>query len=100
MTETLPAYDIWNGHAATLDICEPCWLYAGRLTSLDGDQDSWRFTYCSPILRPGDPLYQRMLDFLNGALPIGEPEIVTDPEMMFGQAVLTLFELRPLDLTA
>jgi len=40
MTETLPAYDIWNGHAATLDICEPCWLYAGRLTSLDGDQDS------------------------------------------------------------
>jgi hypothetical protein len=99
-TPTLPAYDLWNGHATTLDIYEQGWLYAGRLTALDGDEDSWRFTYCSPLLRLGDPPYQQMLDFLNGALPLGEPQTVTDPEMMFGQALLTLFELRPLDVTA
>jgi hypothetical protein len=46
MTYTLPSYDLWNGHATTLDICEPPWLYAGRMTNNETGE-SWRFTYLS-----------------------------------------------------
>jgi hypothetical protein len=42
-----------------------------------------------------------MLDFIGGAEQIGEPETVKDEMMMmFGEAELTLYELRPLDVTA
>lgn len=99
MTDNLPAYDLWNGHACALDIHEPCWLRAGRMTNIDTGQ-SWRFTYRSAGLRSGDPMYDRMIDWLDGALPLGEPETVIDPDMMFGQAELTEYELRSLDVTA
>jgi hypothetical protein len=90
----LPAYDFWNGHACTLDICEPCWLRAGRMTNIETGQ-SWRFTYSSPGLRSGDPMYERMIEWLDGALPISEPETTADPEMMDGRGELRLYELRP-----
>jgi hypothetical protein len=96
MNTSLPAYDLWNGHAATLDICEPCWLLAGRLTDVETGE-SWRFTYFSTW--PHDKHYQRMLDWPDGALPIGEPQIITDPDTMFGSAEFRLYELRPLDVT-
>lgn len=96
MTESL---DLWNGNACSLDIDEPCWLLAGRMTDIDTGR-SHRFTYRSPILRSGDPMFERMLAWLDGALPLGEPETVTDPGMMFGSALLALYELRPLDVTA
>ena len=92
-------FDLWNGHATTLDIDEPGWLLAGRLTDVDTGE-SWKFTYLSRWVQPGDAKYEQMLDFVDGALSIGEPETITDPEMMFGQAILTLHELRPLDVTA
>lgn len=97
---TLPSYALWNGHATCLEISEPCWLYAGWLTDLDGDGHAWRFTYLSTLVQPQDKLYLRMLEWLDGALPIGEPQIITDPDMMFGAALLSLHELRPLDVTA
>jgi len=99
MTQTLLAYDLSDGYASTLDICEPCWFYAGIRTHLDTGE-SHRFTYLSTGVRPGDPLYQRMLVYLDGALPIGEPQTITDPDMIFGSAELRHYELRPLDVTA
>ena len=45
-------------------------------------------------------MYQRMIDWLDGALPLGESETVVDADMMFGAALLSLYELRPLDVTA
>ncbi len=48
----------------------------------------------------GDPPYQRMLDFLDGALPVSEAEVVVDADMMDGHAVFTTFEVRPLDVSA
>jgi hypothetical protein len=96
MTQTLPTYDLWDGHATSLDIHEPGWLLAGRMTDIDTGE-SWRFTYLSTWVRPGDATYERMLDFLDGALPIGEPQIITDPQMYFGHAEFRLYEL---DVTA
>jgi len=96
----LPTIDVLEGRTLIMDIAEPCWLYAGRITELDGDGHSWRFTYRSPEVRPSDPIYRRMLDFLGGALSLGEPETISDPGMMFGEAVLTLYEPRPMDMTA
>lgn len=46
MTQTLPTYDLWDGHATSLDIHEPGWLLAGRMTDIDTGE-SWRFTYLS-----------------------------------------------------
>jgi hypothetical protein len=102
MTETartLPSYDLWDGHATSLDIHEPCWLLAGRLTDIDTGE-SWRFTYLSTWVRNTGQIYQRVLDWLDGALPVGDPQIITDPDMMFGHAEFRLYELRPLDVTA
>jgi hypothetical protein len=103
MTESapnLPSYALWNGHATCLEVCEPGWLYAGWLTELDGDRQSRRFTYRSPMVRPESDLHQRMLDFVDGAASIGEAQTITDPDMMFGRAEFTLHELRPLGVTA
>lgn len=100
-TSTLPTFDLWDGHATTLDVNEPCWRYAGRITELDGGGQSWRFSYRSVARREHDAEYQRMRDFIGGAEQIGEPETVKDEMMMmFGEAALTLYELRPLDVTA
>jgi hypothetical protein len=64
--------------------------------------ESYRFTYLNMWTRQRSDLHrsvrcQRMLDWLDGALPIGEPDIVTDPGMMFGSAEFTCYEL---DVTA
>jgi hypothetical protein len=45
-------------------------------------------------------MYQHVIDWLDGALPLGEPETVADPDMMDGHGELRLYELRPLDVTA
>lgn len=95
----LPAFDLWDGYATTLDVYDPCWLYAGRLTDLDTGE-SQRFTYLAAGVRTQSKWYQQMLDYVGGALPIGESRIIIDPEMMHGQAKYTLHELRPLDVTA
>jgi len=92
-------FDLWNGHVTTLDIDERPWLLAGRLTDVETGE-SWKFTYLSRWVQPGDRRYQQMLDFVGGALPIGEPQTITDPDMMFGASILTLHELRPMDVTA
>jgi len=82
--------DLWNEHAAVLDICEPCCLYAGRLTALDGGE-SWRFVYRSPAIKSTDPLYVRILDYSGGAVQT-TAGVVEDPEFMFGSAELSLYE--------
>jgi hypothetical protein len=33
-TPNLPAFDLWDGYASTLDIYDPCWLYAGRNSNI------------------------------------------------------------------
>lgn len=35
-TPNLPAFDLWDGYASTLDIYDPCWLYAGRNSTSAG----------------------------------------------------------------
>jgi hypothetical protein len=79
-----------DGRACVLDICEPCWLYAGQLTDLGGG-DSWRFVYRSPAIKPTGPLYRRILTYLGGAVQTAA-ETVEDPEMVFGSAELSLNE--------
>lgn len=96
-TPTLPAFDLWDGYATALDVYEPCWLYAGRLTNLDTGE-SQRFTYLSTSVKPQDGTFERMTDYLGGALPLGEPQTIPDAEMMFGSAEFTVYEL--LDVAA
>jgi hypothetical protein len=84
----LPTVDLVDGIGLlTMDIAEPCWLYAGRIT--DDSGTSWRFTYHSCLLRASDQMYQRMLDYQDGAVQINT-ETVIDPNMMFGQAELSI----------
>jgi hypothetical protein len=51
-------------------------------------------------LQSKDDLYQRMIDYLDDALLVGVPQIITDPDMMFGSAVFALHELHPSDVPA
>jgi hypothetical protein len=90
---TLPMIDILDGNAVTLDICEPCWLYAGRITELEGEGLSWPFVYRSTWLRASDAMCQRMLDHIGGAIQIGS-QVLPDPEMVWGQGELALYEPR------
>ena len=49
MNTSLPAYDLWNGHAATLDICEPCWQkQSADATSRPGFISHWQGIYEAP----------------------------------------------------
>ncbi|WP_373142130.1 hypothetical protein [Mycobacterium marinum] len=73
-----------------MDIAQPSWLYAGRVTELDTGA-SWRFVYRSPLLKGADPLYRRLLDYLDGAVQIYAKR-VADSDMMFGQAELSIHE--------
>ncbi len=83
--------DLFGDDVVTLDLNEPCWLYAGIATNLESG-DSWRFVYRSTALKTIDPIHQRAVDYLGGALPAGDVRLVTDPGMMFGVGELTLWE--------
>jgi hypothetical protein len=87
---SFPTFDLWDGNAVTVDIAEPCWLYAGRITELDSG-DSWRFVYRSTGLRAADPMYQRLLNYLGGAVQI-DAKTAVDPEMVLGHAELAFYE--------
>ncbi len=79
----------------TLDLCEPCWVYAGRITRMDTGL-SWRFVYRTTLDLP-KTMYQQLLDLLNGSIVI-DSKIVVDPDMMFGTGELSLWELAPMTL--
>jgi hypothetical protein len=84
--------DLFDGkHLAELEINEPSWLLAGRLTDLDTGA-SWRFVYRSTILKTSSPKHQRMRAWLGDAAPFGAVQIAADPDMMFGTGELTLWE--------
>jgi hypothetical protein len=87
----LPTIDLFTDHALTLDIAEPCWLYAGRVTELDNGGKSWRFVYRTTLDLP-TTMYQPLLDLLDGATVI-DSKIVVDPNMMFGTGELSLWRL-------
>ena len=90
MTEAM--IDLLGGkHLSELEINEPSWLLAGRLTDLDTGA-SWRFAYRSTALKTASPPHQRLLEWLDGAAPVGNAEMKSDPQMMFGTAELTLWE--------
>lgn len=94
MTELLPALLAGpNGEHCTLtmDIAEPCWLYAGLITELDGQGRSWRFVYRTTTNLP-KTMYQRLLGLLDGATVI-DSKIEADSDMMFGTGELSLWEL-------
>jgi hypothetical protein len=94
-----PKVDLWNGHAAVLATCEPCCLYAGRLTELGGGE-SCRFVYRGPVIKPTAPVYRRVLDYLGGAVQTAT-ETVEDPEMTLSSAELSLHEpFRDLEETS
>lgn len=76
-----------------MGICEPCWLYVGRITELEGELTSWQFVYRSPLLRASHPMYERMLDHIGGAIQI-DSQVIPDHHMMFGEAELALYEPR------
>lgn len=90
---TASLFDLFDGKAAELDICNPSWLYAGRLTDLAGG-NTWRFVYRSTVIRPepDNGLYAQILDFLDGAIQIGETEVVFNDPDMFGSGELTIWE--------
>jgi len=91
-TPTDALIDLFDGkQLSELDICEPRWLYAGRLTNLETGA-SWRFVYRSTIVKTSSPIHQRTLAWLDGAAPIGDVQLSADPEMMYGTGELTLWE--------
>lgn len=90
MTEAM--IDLFEGKLTELDICDPCWLYAGKLTDAETGE-SWRYVYRSTLLRTDSEKFQPVLSWLDGAAPIGNGEIVADADMVFGTAELTLWEL-------
>ncbi|CAN5578460.1 hypothetical protein BH09ACT8_BH09ACT8_27110 [soil metagenome] len=84
--------DLLEGkHVSELEISEPGWLFAGRLTDLDTGT-TWRFVYRSTVLKTSSPKHQRMLDWLDGAAPVGDVQLATDPDMVFGAGEMTLWE--------
>lgn len=84
--------DLFDGkHLSELEICEAGFLYAGRLTDLDSGS-SWRFVYRSPHLRPNGSLHRQTLEWLDGAVPVGDAQTATDPDMLRGAGELTLWE--------
>jgi hypothetical protein len=91
-TPTSALIDLFDGkQVSELDICEPCWLYAGRLTDLETGA-SWRFVYRSTIIKTSSRIHQRTLAWLDSATPIGDVQLAADPEMMYGTGELTLWE--------
>lgn len=92
MSETTEALvDLFDGKLAELDICNPCWFYAGRLTDPD-TCTSWRYVYRSAAAKTDSRLFRPVLTWLDGAAPIGDAQIAHDPDMMFGTGELTLWE--------
>lgn len=90
----LPTIDLLDGRSVTMDICESCFLYAGRVTDLDTGQ-SWRWVYRSAVVQEHHPLYQQIFDYLDGAAQIGVGAVVDDDDMVFGEAELSLYETEP-----
>lgn len=91
MTEAM--MDLFDGkHLTEVEIDEPGWVLAGRLTHLDTGE-SWRFVYRTKLPVP-EPVSVRVREWLDGAAPVGEVQIATDPAMMFGTGELTLWEAR------
>ncbi|MCV7217152.1 hypothetical protein H7J51_17925 [Mycobacterium crocinum] len=88
---TTALIDLLDGEISELEICEPGWLYAGRLTDIETGE-SWRFVYRSTIVTRGKSFYDRMMAWRGDAEPIGDAQIITDSEMMYGTAELMLFE--------
>ncbi|WP_322859545.1 hypothetical protein U8D42_17275 [Mycobacterium europaeum] len=89
----LPTIDLLDGRSLTMDICEPCFLYTGRITDLDTGQ-SWQWVYRSAGVQEHQPLYQQILDYLNGAVQI-EARTLADLDMIFGEAELSIYEPHP-----
>jgi hypothetical protein len=85
------AVDLFNGKLSELDICNPCWFYAGRLTDPDTGA-SWRYIYRSTAAKTCSRMFQPVLAWLADASPIGDAQITADPNMMFGTGELTLWE--------
>jgi hypothetical protein len=88
LSPDLPTIDLLYGDALVMDIAEPCWLYAGRLTELDSGL-SWSFVYRSLALKETDPMYAPALPLTAGELI--DSKTVADPHMMFGSAELALY---------
>lgn len=80
-----------GGYVSEIEISEPRWLYAGRITKLDTGE-SWRFAYRSSILRTDSQMHQSLMSWLDGAAPIGNVQPHDDSEMMYGTGELTLWE--------
>lgn len=87
---TATMLDVFDGTLSELEICEPGWAYAGRLT--DNTGQSWRFVYRSTAVKTNSQLHQRVLAWLDGAEPVGDVGIYDDSEMMYGTGELTLWE--------
>ena len=89
MTEIL--CELLDGNLFEVDINEPGFLFAGRLTATETGR-SWRFVYRSPLVRDTDRMYLPVLAWLDGAAPIGEARSYEDELMMHGTGELSLWE--------
>lgn len=84
--------DLFDGkHMLEQEIMHPCFVFAGRLTNLEGGL-SWRFVYRSPLVTKG-AMHREIIEWLDGAVQIGEAEMHPDARMMHGAGELTLWEM-------
>lgn len=89
--ETKAMVDLFDGKLSELEICDPTWLYAGRLTDAETGE-SWRYVYRSTLLRTDSEKFRPVLEWLDGATPIGNAHVAADPDLMYGTGELTLWE--------
>lgn len=84
-------YAVYDGHGFTIEVIEPCWIYASRITNLDTGL-SWLAVYRSPELRDTDDEYRAVLELIGDAEPL-EFSVIPDDRMMFGRGELSIYSM-------
>lgn len=86
-----PDYAVYDGHGFTVEVIEPCWIYASRITDLSCGL-SWLAVYRSPELRDTDDEYRAVVELIGDAEPL-KSEVVEDESMFFGRAELSVYSM-------
>lgn len=87
----LPHVAVYDGHGFTVEVIEPHWIYASRITNLNSGL-SWLAVYRSPELRDTDDEYRAVLELTGDAEPL-KSEVVEDESMFFGRAELSVYSM-------
>lgn len=84
-------YAVYDGHGFTIEVIEPHWIYASRITNLDTGL-SWLAVYRSPELRDTDDEYRPVREMIGDAELI-HSEAVEDDSMFFDRAELSVYSM-------